>query len=504
MTDPAELERQLEARIGLVSVGKRTVNECIEALRHSLPGMEQAVQLFERAIQVSGARGWEDPDRGVSRRLFLRDPIDPSFVVAQPLLEHQTEEQLARSSFEIQIPISGMPAQAQPPKPAPPPQPAIDIPSRTANMRAGTLTVFEGAAKMALRFGKQGQSAGGEISSGDPFCFQRHRDRPFHVDPGARPPAPPPVSLLCAEDLDPSGHSVDDLARRIVAATTLAAAVPARVRTPVPIPFGPHGAWQRALPKIREALWEQRIPAAARFVVADGYIGAAIAHGTTREEALASWQEQVQTIEPLSPDRWNVRALPEPPPVERPPRIDLGDGTTLLHLGLFKVEIPPTPTDLAWPRRLEDTPAVLLPLPELPEVPPSFRAAGFARTMRLCGALGQISHVLCREDPEGMTLVGEAILDLIDPATLDAALDASDAPARERWKDVPPEQQAHNPWRAPERCVPYLFWDSARQAPMPPMLPPPTGDAQAGGLSPQALDGDSMKWLVVRWRRGPA
>ena len=218
--NPAELEALLEARTGLVSVGRRTINDCLSAIRRSLPTMEHAVQLFDHIAEALGEHAWMDPDRAISRRIFLRDPADAAWLVAWPFVEHQTQEQIERSSITIDIPVllQGQ-AGAQPPPQPPPPKPAppLDLVPRTANMRAGTLAIFEGQSKLMVRYDAKGLSAGGEITSGDDYSFKRHRaDRPFQIDPTSRPPAVPPVTLLCRDDLDPAGHAVDVLAAMVV------------------------------------------------------------------------------------------------------------------------------------------------------------------------------------------------------------------------------------------------------------------------------------------------
>lgn len=146
----------------------------------------------------------------------------------------------------------------------------------------------------------------------------------------------------------------------------------------------------------------------------------------------------------------------------------------------------------------ENTPAARVPLPAAwPTIPAEFVRAGFTRWVRLVGDHGGISHMLVREDADRVTLVGEGVLDLVDPDTvrqeIDEALDGERSVFREAFRDDHETLRglmAHN-W--------YVFrtWDSVAQT--------RTFGCASGSsvrdLPFESADGDELRWRVVCWLR---
>lgn len=68
-----------------------------------------------------------------------------------------------------------------------------------------------------------------------------------------------------------------------------------------------------------------------------------------------------------------------------------------------------------------------IPLPEPLGVETSWADAGY-REVRVVGNRGEVSRALVRDDRDAgeaaFTLVGEGVVDVVDPATIDGLLDA--------------------------------------------------------------------------------
>jgi hypothetical protein len=154
-----------------------------------------------------------------------------------------------------------------------------------------------------------------------------------------------------------------------------------------------------------------------------------------------------------------------------------------------------------WPAAIPtNVPALLLPLPPLPEVVLSaFARVGFVRWVRVVGGLGEIGHALMRETPRGFTLIGEHVLDIIDPdpVALEAEMDRSDADERELFRSA----GVPSPWGDPQYRTAMLYYrcfDSGRRARIP--CERDSGE-HAALFSPRTLDGDKLPWGVARFMR---
>ena len=430
--------RHLDEREGLVVLGELPIVDCQRALKRSLSTMVQAVQLFDAVAELLGDRAWLDPEGGADRRrLLLRDPEHPEWLVPTALLEHcwsgvRGEHQVGPT---ILNPNAVLPVDApddwQPGDPwyrpdDPEPQLLPDSP----NMRAGDLQLAEGPALWRVKYDDRGVSFEYLVTPGDPFTAARYDTvRPYAVDSLARPPQLPPISLLCRADLDPAGHDLSTLAT-MVTGMDPASAERARVRLPLPVPGGAEGVWTRAKWGMREALWEGRVPLEARWLVADGFDGSAVAWGPTRDEALAAWDDEVRRVGPRPPGwRPEHRSPPEPTP-HQPPRVFDAeeDGVAGFSTGTMTL-VAPRVGELAWPMPLPRyTPAAIVPLSAPPPLPARFASAGFTRWVRLVGDHGQAGFVLVRDERDGgWTFVGDGALDLVDLEALEQELEAADA-----------------------------------------------------------------------------
>ncbi len=509
----AELQdrfKHWDEREGLITVGRLTMRDATRALVRSLPTMHHALELFDAVVQLVGDRGWLDPEGGEQRRrLLVRDPEHPDWLVPGPLLEHcwsGVRGELRGPSFIN--PNAVRPADAPDGwKPGDPwygeqdPEPALY--PRGPDMRAGDIQIAAGPLTLRVKFDERGLELESVTSSTDPFSWARyHAVKPFVVDPLARPPTQPPLPILSRDDLDPAGHDPATLAQ-MVADLRPEDRVAARVYLPLPIPGGADGASTRALWAMREACWSGDVPGDARWLAADGFDGSALAWGSSREEVLARLEEEIARVRPKPPG-WKPEPEPEAPELEpeSPRRIEDTDGklvgvsTGTLHL------VAPAVGELAWPMPLPRlTPRVVLPLPPEPGAPPAhLAAAGFERWVRLIGPHGCVEYALLRDDGgDGHTLIGAGVLDLVDDvAALDRELDESDALQRAHALEMA-EHGLPNPWQDPEyRCreATCTIWDDGHRRRVP--------AKQVGArwtVEPTTRDrGAELAWRVSRRR----
>ncbi len=511
MAELQERYRHWDEREGLVTLGHLTMHESRLALQRSLTTMHDALRLFDAVVDALGDRGWLDPEGGEQRRrLLVRDAEHTEWVVPTALVEHcwagtRGEHQLGPVMIN---PDAVLPIDAPDDyKPGDPwfreRDPEPEVYPHGPDMRAGDLQLSEGPRHWRVKYDDRGLKYEYLVTAGDSFTWIRYDTvRPYAHDPLARPPDVPPISLLCRPDLDPRGHGTEALAH-MVAEMDPGGEVLARVRLPLPIPGGAEGAWTRARWAMRTALWEGRVPPEARFVVADGFDGSALAWGVSREEALEAWEAEVHRVKPKPPG-WKPEPEPELPDIEpeRPRRIEDDEGKLRGFSTGTMTLVAPAVGELAWPMPLPRfTPAVLVPLPPLPAtIPAHLAAAGFRRWMRIVGDFGEVGFGLVRDESGGgFTLMGDGVLDLIDDAdALLVELDASD----EREQASCAEMAAHgmpNPWTDSEypcRTVSYRLWDDGHRKRVP--------AKQAGARWTQefvARDvGIGWRWLVSRMR----
>lgn len=267
--------------------------------------------------------------------------------------------------------------------------------------RSGRLRIEEGPAHVEIKYDERGAFQESIVSVGDHFVFAQHHDTgPFHLDPQARPPQVPPLSMLTRDDLRPDGHRVEELVEQVLALRP-GTAQRGRVFVPIVQPGNVTGAWARGLDHLREAAWEGRIPNEDGWVVIDAWNGTAIAAGTSLERAFEAWRRTVARVQPLPP----VERPRDDPPEDlgpEPPRATFDEETKTAVFGFRATfEILP-PVIMEWPEpRPENVPAIAVPLSRAPPVPDAFAAAGFERVVRLFGEYGDSAFAFLRDEPDG-------------------------------------------------------------------------------------------------------
>jgi hypothetical protein len=140
----------------------------------------------------------------------------------------------------------------------------------------------------------------------------------------------------------------------------------------------------------------------------------------------------------------------------------------------------------------------LPPAPE--EIPAAFAAVGFARWVRVVPESGAVRHALVRDESDGWTLVGDGVLDVVDPAAMDAQMASAERQRREDYDGHPIELR---PWDNPDYVAGHMrfsCWDADRQRAAALSI---VGGGWSGGFTPASLPWNDLPWHVVRVvRRG--
>lgn len=135
------------------------------------------------------------------------------------------------------------------------------------------------------------------------------------------------------------------------------------------------------------------------------------------------------------------------------------------------------------------------PLPT--RIPGRLWEAGFHRWVRVLGDTGDVAHALVRESDTVVTMIGEAVLDRVDPFRLDGELDAADRDTRGVLAAIPDAR----PTPSSSICAAYRVVDDAHRRRVPTEL---AMSHAAPGLPPWQLPSpDDLPWQVARWRRSP-
>lgn len=368
MDDPREeLLRVLRAREGLVRLGRLTIEEANDSLRRSLPRVQDAIRLFDRVEERLGERGARDTwanDR--ERCLLVRDAERPDWFLPQRLLylEIDLRKPPPATGEPIELPdwLKGLATPAEPEPDAG--EPVVLGPAG----RSGRLRIEEGPANLEIKYDEGGAWEETTLTVGDEYFFAERADtESFHLDPHARPPQVPPVSMLTRDDLRPEGHRVDELVEHVLELRR-EAANRGRVYVPVAQPGGVTGAWRRGLANLRVAGWEGRVPDEDGWVVVDAWNGTAIATGPSFEGALKAWRAVVARVQPLPPVERRRDEAPENLGPE-PDRAKFDEETKTAVFG-FRIafELHP-PVQLDWPEpRAEHVPAIALPISRAPAI----------------------------------------------------------------------------------------------------------------------------------------
>jgi len=471
-----ELE-QLYAARPLVSVGKLPVRDAVACIERSLPTTGHAMQLFDAVLARMGDRFVEDLGHPIGLRAIVAG--DGDWLVPWPVIE------------------LGL----GPPSPGDPERAAPELGPRGAQRRSARLAIHEGGERLSIQFDDNGLPQIVAIPVGDWWSYSNHPELPARYDRDNRPPRKPPMSMVLRDDLDPRGVSIDALADMILALDPKRTG--ARVRIKDPVGFGTRGCVLRALPGLRRALFSTAIPESARFLVCDGYEGVAISYGATSSEALDGFAAALFRNKPKRP----AHDLNEPDDdgaygvtIHEGPKVvehDAEDGKRI-ELGRMKIGVRFPPPSLGFPRVTPATiPLVLLPLPQVPELPDAARAAGLARWARVVDERGDVANVLVRDDERGMTAVGEGVLDCVDLATLDDALDEAERAEEEATPAEVRDDPLYRGRFERPRFLHFGVWDALERQPTTPRV---AGGAFGGVTAVDAYDGAKMAWAVTRAR----
>jgi len=388
----------------------------VRTIRDAVPTLRHARMLFDMVVDALGERGLVETAGGGRRRTLLRR--DGDRVVPWPLLRLGIGDRLSTI-----VPITPGLSAEPPTRPGKAP--------KLRGLGRGEVVVHDGPDTITVTYGDDGRwaetarSESPDALRGVVATVAKGRARPVEL-----------VAEFVAA-LDPGRHG------------------PGRVVVPVPVPHVP-SVWTRGLHALREALFDDRVPRDAEWVVADGFAGTAIAWGATRDEALGRWREEVQRVRPRPPVR---KAPPQPPP----------PGALTITAPAADVPQPePTP---------ENTPAVVIPVAPPPEGP----------WVRLLGRFGKTRHALRLDDRRGFTLVGDRVVDLVETRDLAERLDAVPLP------DAPMREGRAEPLTS--RLVTYRVVDEDARVPVTPSF----AEAQyAPAFKARALDGDRLRRRAVR------
>lgn len=285
---------------------------------------------------------------------------------------------------------------------------------------------------------------------------------------------------------------------------------PGRVHLPVVLPQGVENVWRTGLFGIRQAFFEEQVPApaaaerrspAGRWAAADGWTGRAVAFGATREAALAAWRDEVARVRPF-PERRPPTPAPEPEVADATAESNLEmevEGAGFAFGGIFfaralQIDAPavePSPGN---------SPAALVPVPDLPDAPPPL--GGWVRTI---GARGAVRFAALRRERGGLTLVGDLALEQ-GVEDLDSRLDAADRAwdaeraAHPRPKfELPPGFPPPPPTDTQVRRYGLVHGQTGE--PIPPAC---SSDGRSQGFDARTLDADRLRGEAVRMRRLPA
>ena len=417
------------------------------AIRDAVPTRRHAEMLFDMVVDILGEEAWvESCNAGAVRTLFRRESAGSPFIVPWPLLS------VARGGREGPSPIpTEVPGVfAEPPRrPGPVP--------RLRGLGPGELDVHDGPDRVTVSYDGDGRwfecsrSVSPEALSG--------------VVPALEAKTATSVELMAdhVAGLDPGRHG------------------PGRVFLPAPLPGGARGTWNCGLYAIREACFADAGPGAPGFMAADGWTGRAMARGATREAALEAWKTEVA----------KVRPFPEKPKPPREPLPEPSVEQALTENGFrIRATLRGPSSDVPWVEpTIENSPAAVLPL----ERPPGGAAPTGGWTLLVGGFGAQVPAALGWE-PEGFTLLGDRLLDM-DPEELEARLAAADrdAPEKPAWSAEPGSEIPVTDTRVRT----YRFADERTGAPLDAPL---ISTSWSGGFHARDLDGDRLRWSVVRMR----
>jgi len=402
----------------------------LKAIRDAVPTSRHGSMLFDMVRDHLGGRAHvETAAGGAQRLLFARERPGSEVILPWPVAGHS-----AKGRLSVVFP---------------PPDDDRPRPGRAPNLRGlgpGEIVVHDGATHVTVTYGADGRAI--EMAAHDPGGW---------------------AAAVAA--LGSGGARPVELFAGYIAVLDFARHGPGRLHLPVPLPGGVDGAWLTGLAALREALFDEQVPPAARWAVADGYEGTALAWGTTREEALEAWRAEV------------ARRRPRPAPAVEPedPEDDLFESSGDEFRARFTLRAPPSDVPQPDPTP-ENTPAAIVPLRPPPETAPP--AGCWAP---LLDRFGNLTYAAVRHRPDGFWIVGPGAAERVDLDDVERLI--AEAP-RPPWPDASPEVEAPRPPANYDLAWYARDGDAFRYA----------GGSRGEAFTPASLDGGFVHDLVGRLR----
>lgn len=424
------------------------------AIRDAVPTRAHAEMLFGMVVDMLGDAAWVETWNGEqSRTLFRRDAPGSNWIVPWPLLS------VSRGGREGPSPIlTVVPGVYEEPPSRPGPVPKI------RGLGPGSLTVHDGPESVTICYGGDGRWFECSVSRAAQEAFASV------------------VAALAAKTASPT-----ETVASFLAALDVGRHGPGRVHLPIALPHGAQGVWNCGLFAIRDALFEDRVPAGARWIAADGWTGRAIAFGPTRDAAIHAWRSEVARVRPF-PEKPK-----EPPgPLPEPSVEQHFDGESLsMHATLRGPS-----SDVPWvDPTLANSPAVVFQVPDAPDNRPSFGVY-----TRLIDAFANFRLALIRREKRGFTLVGDALFGQ-DLRELDSRLDAADREWDARAATFPKiERPPGFPEPPPSDCSvrTYRLIDERTRTPARASV---SSAGRRRGFDAKSLDAGQLRWQVMQMRR---
>lgn len=426
----------------------------VHAIRDAIPTRAHAEMLFGMVADMLGDAAWVETWNGeTTRTLFRREAPGSPWIVPWPLVS------VTRGGREGPSPIlTAVPGVYEEPTTRPGPAPKI------RGLGPGSLTIHDGPQHVNVCYGGDGRWFECSVSS---------------------PPQEALAAVLPA--LGAKNASPTEIVASFVAGLDLGRHGPGRVHLTVALPDGVQGAWNCGLSAVREAMFFDYFPAAS-WVAVDGWTGRAFSFGATRDATVEGWRRELARVRPY-PEKPGAPAesLPEPC-VEQ--SFD-GDSFSI------RATMRGPSSDVPWVEpTLENAPMVLLPIAVHPETTPPF-----GEYTPVVDAYGGMRMALVRHDRGGFTLVGDALVgqNLDD---LDARLDAADCEWDERQRYLA-EQFARPegfPEPPPSDCSvrTYRIMDEQTRTPL--LTAAVSSASRQRGFNARGIDGERVRWQVVRMR----
>ena len=427
----------------------------VHAIRDAIPTRAHAEMLFGMVADLLGEEAWVETCKGeTARTLYRREAPGSKWLVPWPLLR------VARGGPEGPAPVrTAIPGVYEEPKVRPGPAPKI------RGLGPGQVSIHDGPQHASLSYGGDGRWFECSVSSAPQEALAG-----VVAALAGRTASPPEIVASFVAGLDPGRHG------------------PGRVHLPVALPHGVQGVWNCGLFAVRDALFEGRVPAGARWIAADGWTGRAIAYGPTRDAAIGAWRAELA----------RVRPFPEKPQAALQ---DLPESTIEQHFDGESLSMHATlrgpSSDVPWVEpALANSPVAMFPIDDVPP-----RPSPLGGWTRLVDGYGGLRLAAIRGGPRGFTLAGDEVLGVLT-TDLDARLDAAD-----RAWDAQPVPVFDRPPGFPEppptdcSVRTYRFVDDRTHAPVTPTV---SGAERRRGFDARGLDGEHVRGQVVRMRRDGA